>query len=85
MEILCRYSDCKLAFVAIAGLYRSGKSALLNKLLDIKNPNGFKVEESVNACTQGIWMWSDPQYNQSTDTYIFFIDSEGLQNVEQTS
>ena len=51
MEILCRYSDCKLAFVAIAGLYRSGKSALLNKLLDIKNPNGFKVEESVNACT----------------------------------
>ncbi|EAS06098.2 amine-terminal domain guanylate-binding protein (macronuclear) [Tetrahymena thermophila SB210] len=84
IEILEKYSDHKICFVSIVGLYRSGKSALLNKLLDIRSGEGFKVDDSVNACTMGIWMWSNPQYNENDDLYIFFIDTEGLQSVEQT-
>ncbi|KAL4433549.1 hypothetical protein ABPG74_002946 [Tetrahymena malaccensis] len=84
IEILEKYSDHKISFVSIVGLYRSGKSALLNKLLDIRQGEGFKVDDSVNACTMGIWMWSNPEYNEKDDLYIFFIDTEGLQSVEQT-
>lgn len=76
IEILEKYSDHKVSFVSITGLYRSGKSALLNKLLEIKHGEGFRVDNSVSACTQGIWMWSNPEYNEKEDLYLFFIGKE---------
>ena len=41
-----------VAVVAVAGLYRTGKSFLLNQLL--KKSGGFQVGPTVNACTRGI-------------------------------
>lgn len=72
-EILCKYSENKVCFVSIVGMYRSGKSSLLNKLLGAKSREGFRTDDSVNGCTQGIWMWSNPEYNEKEDLYIFFI------------
>lgn len=48
LEILCKYSDSKTSFVSIAGIFNSGKSALLNKLLDIKHGEGFKIADVGN-------------------------------------
>jgi hypothetical protein len=52
-----------IALVCLAGKYRTGKSFLLNKLMGLKG-RGFKVSSSTDACTEGIWMWSRPIYNQ---------------------
>lgn len=73
IELLTKYGDNKICFVSVAGVYRSGKSAILNKLLGLKQGEGFRVDESVNACTQGIWMWTNPEYNDRDDLYIFFV------------
>ncbi|EGR28728.1 hypothetical protein IMG5_169250 [Ichthyophthirius multifiliis] len=85
LEILEQYDENNIAFVSIVGLYRTGKSTLINKLLNIDKGIGFKVESSTKACTQGIWMWPDPQYNEQENLYIFFIDTEGSSNVESTN
>lgn len=51
--------DGKLAIISVAGIYRTGKSFLLNTiLLNIKN--GFAVGPTVNPKTKGIWVWGKP-------------------------
>ena len=48
----------KVCVVAVAGLYRSGKSSMLNWLLG--RGAGFRVGPTVEACTRGIWIWGRP-------------------------
>jgi hypothetical protein len=43
----------------VAGLYRTGKSYLLNRML-LNRPSGFGVGPTVNACTKGLWIWGTP-------------------------
>ena len=46
-----------LAVVAVAGLWRTGKSFLLNSLLGLNGqPESFVVGNTINACTKGIWV-----------------------------
>lgn len=40
------------------------------------------MDPTVKACTEGIWLWSKPVYNNNENTYIFFMDTEGLDSVE---
>jgi hypothetical protein len=43
----------------VAGVYRTGKSFLLNTmLLNIKK--GFAVGPTINPQTKGIWVWGKP-------------------------
>lgn len=42
-----------LAIVGVAGLYRTGKSYLLNRVL-LNRQSGFGVGPTVNPCTKGI-------------------------------
>lgn len=51
-----------LAVVAIAGLWRTGKSYLLNHFSGAaeKRDGGFQVGATVNACTKGLWLWGTP-------------------------
>lgn len=46
----------------------------MNRLLQVQG-KGFKVEPTVNACTQGIWIWSKPMYNVKEKTHIFMMDT----------
>lgn len=46
-----------LAVTTIAGVYRTGKSFFLNRIL-LKIKKGFDVGGEINACTKGIWVWS---------------------------
>jgi hypothetical protein len=73
-----------VAFVTVAGKYRTGKSFLLNKLLGIKGP-GFRVDPTTSSCTQGIWIWSKPIYIEKDNLYLFFMDTEGSNSVEKSA
>ncbi|KAF1325099.1 Guanylate-binding protein, partial [Globisporangium splendens] len=87
----------KLVVIAVAGLYRTGKSFLLNLLVrhahDIDNAGvaadamdameaGFAVGGTVNACTKGIWMWGEPIVMKDGTSYLF-LDTEGLGSVDR--
>ncbi|EGR32496.1 hypothetical protein IMG5_080950, partial [Ichthyophthirius multifiliis] len=92
LQILKLYEE-PICFVAIAGKYRTGKSFLMNKLLNLKKQGvfffffikikikkKFKVDPSTQSCTQGIWMWSHPVLHNNKQ--IFFIDTEGSTSIE---
>ena len=71
----------RIAVVAVAGLYRTGKSFLLNRVvLDLAA--AFTVGPSTRACTKGIWMWSEPVDTTDPVTNaplkVLVIDTEGI-------
>ncbi|GAB9468731.1 Guanylate-binding protein [Globisporangium polare] len=85
----------KLVVIAVAGLYRTGKSFLLNLLVrhahkveskgvaaDAMDSAGFAVGGTVNACTKGIWMWGEPIVMEDGTNYLF-LDTEGLGSVDR--
>jgi len=65
----------KLSVIGIAGLYRTGKSFLLNRLLG--SQSGFTVGSSVNPCTKGLWIWGEA-VQLAPDHHCMLIDTEGL-------
>jgi hypothetical protein len=42
--------------VSVVGMYRTGKSFLLNKII-LDRKEGFQVGPTVNPCTKGIWIY----------------------------
>ncbi|XP_004582246.2 guanylate-binding protein 5 [Ochotona princeps] len=66
--------------VAIVGLYRTGKSYLMNKLAG--KEKGFSVGSTVQSHTKGIWMWCVP-HPEKPDHTLVLLDSEGLGDVEK--
>ena len=75
----------KIAIISVAGMYRTGKSYLMNTiLLDYKN--GFAVGPTTNPKTKGIWIWGKPLImNNEKDEIVNVIvmDSEGLGSIEE--
>lgn len=65
-----------IAVVAIAGLYRTGKSYLLNALMG--KGAGFTVGPTIKACTKGIWIWGKALELGDSHTNVLFLDTEGL-------
>ncbi|XP_063456037.1 guanylate-binding protein 2 isoform X4 [Pan paniscus] len=66
--------------VAIVGLYRTGKSYLMNKLAGKKN--GFSLGSTVKSHTKGIWMWCVPHPKKPEHTLVL-LDTEGLGDIEK--
>jgi hypothetical protein len=75
-----------VAVCAVAGVYRTGKSYILNQLAG--QQSGFGVGSSVQACTKGIWMWGAPLQLEATTPgapkYLLLLDTEGLASISQT-
>ncbi|XP_062996838.1 guanylate-binding protein 1-like [Elgaria multicarinata webbii] len=69
--------------VAIVGLYRTGKSYLMNRLAG-KNKGGFSLGATVQANTKGIWMWCRPHPLRPDHTLVL-LDTEGLGDVEKSN
>ncbi|XP_065276037.1 guanylate-binding protein 1-like [Emys orbicularis] len=67
--------------VAIAGLYRTGKSYLLNRLAG-KDWGGFSLGSTIQSHTKGIWMWCLPHPRRAGHTLVL-LDTEGLGDVEK--
>ncbi|XP_011811441.1 PREDICTED: interferon-induced guanylate-binding protein 1 [Colobus angolensis palliatus] len=64
--------------VAIVGLYRTGKSYLMNKLAGKKK--GFSLGSTVQSHTKGIWMWCVP-HPKKPGHILVLLDTEGLGDV----
>ena len=75
----------KIAILCIAGCYRTGKSFLMNQLIGATEAKKFKVDPSVNACTRGLWIYSEPiTLEKEGEVFdIFVMDSEGLGGVDK--
>jgi len=78
-----------VAVCAVAGVYRTGKSYILNQLAG--QQQGFGIGSSVQACTKGVWMWGSPLSLQSGTFYrpgapqhLLLLDTEGLASISQT-
>ena len=73
--------------VSVAGLYRTGKSYLLNRVI-LNRSNGFGVGPTINPCTKGLWCWGTPLKGTSTDgepVSIVVIDTEGIGALDEDS
>ena len=54
-RIISDYADEPIEVISIIGVYRTGKSSILNQLVET---NAFKRGETTDACTKGVWMYS---------------------------
>ena len=76
-----------LGIIAVAGMYRTGKSYLLNRML-LDRSNGFGVGPTINPCTKGVWMWSKPVDGLTPDgdpIKVIILDTEGLGALDEDS
>eukprot|EP00466_Bigelowiella_natans_P001373 jgi/Bigna1/89438/estExt_fgenesh1_pg.C_490076 len=72
----------RVAPVVVIGPFRSGKSFVLNQMLNLPCDQGFSVGHRRHAQTKGIWFWDEPQLTSSADgerISIIYVDTEGFE------
>lgn len=77
----------KISVITVAGLYRTGKSYLLNQVL-LNRKSGFGVGPSINPCTKGMWIWDRPLTGKTAlgdPCQILVIDTEGIGALDEDS
>ena len=74
-----------IGVVSVAGMYRTGKSYLLNRVL-LNRQGGFGVGPSIHPCTKGIHIWGSPVSGTTASgepVNILVVDSEGLGGLDE--
>ncbi|XP_043944547.1 guanylate-binding protein 1-like [Protopterus annectens] len=66
--------------VSIVGLYRTGKSYLMNRLAG--KAHGFSLGSTIQSHTKGIWMWCIPHPTKPGHCLVL-LDTEGLGDVKK--
>ena len=76
----------EIIIVSVVGKARTGKSYLMNLLLDlIGKGTGFQVASSLESCTKGIWLWGTPENSLNGNAKIVFLDSEGTASTDKST
>ena len=76
----------EIIIVSVIGKARTGKSYLMNLLLDlIGKGKGFKVASTLQSCTKGIWLWGTPKNSLNGNAKIIFLDSEGTSSIDKST
>jgi hypothetical protein len=79
-ELLRRQGSRLIAVISMCGLYRTGKSYILNLLLE-RVQRGlplFQVGSTTRACTEGLWLWGATDSSDASSPLLAFIDCEGF-------
>jgi len=79
--------DGPLGIISVVGMYRTGKSYLLNRML-LNREKGFNVGPTIHACTKGLWMWKKPIAGftpEGDPINVLVMDSEGLGALDEDS
>ena len=75
--------------MTVVGMYRTGKSYLLNRvLLNAQKGQGFGVGPTINPCTKGLWMWGTPlkgTNEKGEKVNVIVIDTEGMGGLDEDS
>uniref|UniRef100_A0A8C1JUV3 Guanylate-binding protein 1-like n=1 Tax=Cyprinus carpio TaxID=7962 RepID=A0A8C1JUV3_CYPCA len=77
IEFLSRINE-PVVVVSVVGLYRTGKSYLMNRLAG--QQSGFALGNTIESKTKGIWMWCVPHPKIEGHTLVL-LDTEGLGDV----
>jgi hypothetical protein len=75
-----------VAVIAVAGLYRTGKSFFLNQLMGRhgeQGKTGFGVGMTTKACTRGIHLWVAENVPIANGGTLVLLDTEGMASVDQ--
>ncbi|XP_017350939.1 guanylate-binding protein 1-like [Ictalurus punctatus] len=79
IEYLYRINQ-PVVVVSVVGLYRTGKSYLMNHLAG--KQTGFALGSTIESKTKGIWMWCVPHPYKRGHTLVL-LDTEGLGDVDK--
>ncbi|XP_065122843.1 guanylate-binding protein 2-like isoform X5 [Paramisgurnus dabryanus] len=66
--------------ISIVGLYRTGKSYLMNRLAG--QQTGFALGNTIESKTKGIWMYCVPHPSEAGRTLVL-LDTEGLGDIDK--
>jgi hypothetical protein len=72
----------RVSVVSVNGPFRSGKSTWMNEFVQART--GFGVGATVNACTKGIWIYSEPIERTGSDglpVLVLVMDTEGSKSL----
>ena len=92
MALLQSLESVPVAVIAVAGLYRTGKSFFMNQLAGAKPrkkqpASGFRVGHDTESCTRGVWVWLAPVDAWTHPSYptarLLLMDTEGLASIDQ--
>lgn len=69
--------------IAVAGMYRTGKSFFLNQLAGSGGGKQLGVGSTTEPHTRGIWLWSAQWLRASDGSRLVLMDTEGLASADQ--
>ncbi|XP_053388180.1 guanylate-binding protein 3-like [Mercenaria mercenaria] len=72
--------DWPLVIISVVGLYRTGKSYLMNRLAQANE--GFALGNTIESKTKGIWVWCRI-HPEKPNTVLVLLDTEGLGDVKK--
>lgn len=83
MKLLNALEGKNVVVIGVVGPFHSGKSFLLNQLMDIPSSSpGFQLGPTTDAQTKGLWIWGTPIHlkhpKTNEDISLLFLDTEGF-------